>query len=436
MASKPPALVATSKFNQASSSSSIKNAPTKSNKTIVANNNNNLNKSSSSYYEAEASSYPTTNSTTTTLDDNGGGGGCASSMVLPVLHAILVVVLTGLLASDNHHHDDNKGRGQGVVVVDGWMISPTRCTLWVDGMCISTSGENPLPTAQALAGELMEYESQWYGLLSSIHPPFLCLAVSVLSLGFMLKSSHMADPTSQMMKHMSLVLLAVYAALYLFMRDLWGVPINNVLLVECIYVLALFFVGTYSAGNDFKVVVDEMDRVTQVERVCLVNVIFTYPLLAVAALAGSGMDTSVGHLAVFFSLTIAGLVILAGTLEVEGRKSSYVVYKILLITFWLCLVPFVVQCATRLDHMKDIPVPVWATAALGLVLGLYLLSAVIMTLQLQYLGGISDFSPYLLITSTCCPDMLMSLQMHIFQWLDFVTKASVTLLLVISIYNT
>ena len=330
--------------------------------------------------------------------------------VFPSLfHCLLVVVLTGILAT-------LQGSASQRGIVDGWRLSPTRCTLWVDGMCIP-SLLAPTTATLGLSGELMEYEGRTTGLLSSMHPVFLCLSVAVLGLALTLKSNHnMADgSTSQIMKHIALVVLAVYAALYLFMQEKWQIPMNNVLLVECMYVLSLFFIG--SAHN--------LDQ----EKIWLVNVLLTYPLLAVAALAGSGLDDSMVHLTVFFSLTLGALVVLVGSIEVDAHTNTGNVFLVLLVTFWLCLIPFGIQSVYRLQHMHDLlsPMPLWPTAALCLLLIMFTLCALVATLQLQYLGGLSSFS-----LSCLPPESFVGT--HAFELLDLITKVTVTLAVTFGIY--
>ena len=336
-------------------------------------------------------------------------------IIFPLLHGALVIILTGLLAT--LYSGSGMSRSQKGIV-DGWLLSSTRCTLWVDGMCIppsdSSDGDNNnnnnnnnMPSAATLGGQMAEYEGRSGGLFSSVHPAFLCLAMAVLGFALQLKtgtsesSSTMdAENKSQIMKHIALVVVTVYGTIYLFMQQTWSLPVNNMLLVECVYVLGLFFVGTYS-----------MNQVGAGTHVWLMNMLFTYPLLAVAALGAAGVDSTNTHLAVFFSLVAAGLVMLAATLDEEKSGAR------LLTTFWLCFLPFVVLSCVRLQQMGELPIarPAWATASLVIVLVVYLLMAVAATLHLQH-------------------GLLAGLPAGAAPLADFLLKAAVSLLIVVGIF--
>jgi hypothetical protein len=368
-----------------------------------------------------------------------------------MLHACLLTVLTCLFAV-MYAKGSVSERG---ILESGWVFTPTRCTLWVDGMCMPLTSSVTESAAHTLAGTLPEYESPSMGLLSSVHPAFLCLAVSVLSFAFSLQShgiSEYSESTLQILKHIAIVFLAVYGALYLFIQERWALPANNVLLVEvcahpllrlalltlfvfgqALHVLGLLFLGTYS----FHAVETDEDAESYEEHVLIVNVLLTYPLLAVAVLATAGLDDTVMHVTVFASLTLAVVLLLVGSIEAHTRKSAGQVYVALLSSFWMCGLPFIVAAALRLHYLHSVPGASWATVALCLTLGLYLVSALLATFQLQYLAGLFEFSSS--STRACCgllswlPDKL--LRGHTFSFLDFGIKASVTLVVVVGIYR-
>ena len=305
------------------------------------------------------------------------------AIVLPCLHGVLAIVLTGLMAT---LYTDKK------VSIEGWVTSPTRCTLWVDGACVPKS--DPL----ALDGKIKEYESRSTGLFSAIHAPFLCLSMQVLSLALTLKWASTQSEMHATLKHMSLAVIGVFGALYLFMQPTWDLPMNNVLLVECIYLLSLFFVGS-------------APKQCSGDSVWLVNVVLTYPLLSVAALAAAGVNDTSAHVAVFFSLVLACLALLAAVESDSGDVSQ------LLVTFWLCLLPCVVQCSLRLRWS----LASWAVAALALTLTFYIVMAVLVTITLEWLAGLLPLEP---------PTLLMR-EEGALEYLDFGVKSVISIVIML-----
>ena len=369
----------------------------------------------------------TAKSTAVAGDEKEGTGLFTPATMLLWLHGLLVIVLTGLMAtlySGNGRSASQKG------ILEGWVVAPTRCTLWVDGVCVPQPSvtEYEGPTAAALGGQLMEYEGRTTGLLSTVHPAFLCLAMQVLAFALTLKSSsgaaYFAETTGQVMKHISLVVIAVYGSLFLFMQSTWTLPINNLLLVECIYVLALFFVGTYSTHDSEGKHLEDVH-----ENVWLVSLVVTLPLMGVSALAASGEDNTTVHLTVFFSLILASFVMVVAILETQERESAGTVYVVLLATFWLCMVPLVLLCCARLQRMlssdsNNGTVVLWAVITLFVLLIFFLIIAVMASFVVQHLGGLTQrFS------------MLVSANgLQIAEYLDLLAKITLSLLTIIGIY--
>jgi hypothetical protein len=312
---------------------------------------------------------------------------------LPWLHLILVFILTGLFAS-----------ASSLSAADGWLFSPTRCSLWVDGTCVPQSAADSVLT---LRDEMLEYESRTSGLFSAVHAPFLVLAAQVLCCALSLKVSLMSssDSTIQITKHLSILLLVAYGSLFLFMRTAWLIPLNNLFLVELIYVLAVLFIGTYSLRS-----AEHAGLVVHV-----VSALLTYPFLAVAALAAAGEDDTVAHLTIFFSLGLASFAFLALAIEFDSSRLAG-----FLSIFWLCMVPFVVRCCVRLRDISEWShyFAAWGTASLVLVLVLYLLVAVFLTLASQQIWPFREPTPTLLI----------------FQYLDLAVKTSLGLLILIGYF--
>ena len=298
---------------------------------------------------------------------------------LPWLHLALTIVLTALL-----------GAGATNATTAGWLFSPTRCTLWVNGACIPKSVPDSILT---LRGELPSYESRATGLFSAVHPPFLVVATQVLGCALALKVSlsTLSETSIQIMKHLSILVLVAYGVLFLLYQGAWNLPYDNVFMVEFIYVLAILFIGTYSLHNAPYVVVHAASAV------------FTYPLLAVAAIAASGEDDADALLTIFFSLGMACLALLA--MSVNDEKSHTPIFFSL---YWLCLVPCIVHCCVRLQQMAEWPVAPWREACLVLVLVMYVLAAVLVTL----------------VPILC-----------VFRYLDFVIKSTLGFLILIGYFS-
>jgi hypothetical protein len=217
-----------------------------------------------------------------------------------------------------------------------------------------------------LSGELPEYESRATGLFSAVHPRFLAVATQVLCCALALKVSllTLSETSIQIMKHLSILLLVAYGVLFLFYQTAWNLPFDNLFLVEFVYVLAILFIGTYSLHNAPYVTVHA------------VSAVFTYPLLAVAAIAASGEDDTGALLTIFFTLVMACMALLA--MCVNDEKSHTPIFFTL---YWMCLVPCIVHCCVRLQQMADWPVASWREACLVLLLVLYALAAVLVTVM-------------------------------------------------------
>jgi len=316
---------------------------------------------------------------------------------LPWMHGILLIVLTALVASSSSYK-----------ALEGWLITPTRCTLWVDGACVPKSSVVPFDNPALLSGQIIEYESRGTGLFSAVHAPFLCMATQVLCCALSLKIAFMDENATsmQILKHLSIFLIAAYAVLYLLMQTHWHIPLDNLFLVELLFMLALFFVGTYSV---------RLSPQSAGAVVTLVNAVLTYPLLAVAVLGAVGEDDVLAHWSVFFGLILGCLVFLAMALDTATSKDTNLT-GIYLVTYWLCIIPFIVRCCIRLHEVDNLAT--WALAALILLLVFYLSMAVLLTLRLQQMW----LSFWAVDTSV------------FFRFFDFVIKATLSLLLVLGTY--
>jgi hypothetical protein len=330
-------------------------------------------------------------------DDHGGDNNKKNNtphFMLTAAHTALVIVLTGIIALLFAQHSAPKG-----VVVEGWVISPSVCSLWLDGSCISVHQHEKEASALTLGGQMPEYERPSTGfLLSSVHPAFFCLVVEVLSLAFVWKGEH-EENVHKIIKRFSLAVLCVYGSLFLFIQHNWTIPTNNLLLVEVLMLAGLFFISTYSSFLP-----------NQNSIYHRVGLVLTAPLLAVAALGAAGEDNTLALLLVFVSLTSACLLLLIMTLETEERG-------VLRMALWLCIVPFVVQSAVRLQFLAELSVgkpSMWTEAALGLTLGLYLLAMVFVTVSLFWGYTVSTYA---------------------WEVGDFVIKCTVTLLIVVGLYS-
>ena len=134
--------------------------------------------------------------------------------------------------------------------------------------------------------------------------------------------------------------------------------------------LALFALGTVS-----------VDKGSNISALRLVGWVLSTPLLIVAVLSIAGEDNSNVLLLVYFGLVFSMLVLSVGEWEYSSDYNGNTI-SVVYMTFWLCIIPFIVYSSKRLHFMAvEIPVslPKWSIASLGIILGWYVIGAIVST---------------------------------------------------------
>ena len=255
-----------------------------------------------------------------------------------------------------------------------------------------------------LAGVEPEFERESTGLFSSVSVPVLCLAFEVVACCFSLLYVRSAEDrgcedhhteswsggvnpkyTSQReaLKRGAILLGMVYAAFLLFMQNSWHIPSNNLLAVEVILMLTLFYIGLNPSATYAK------EAASSCTPTPFVGAALSVPPLAVAVLVADGVDISTELLQPFFSLFIAYVLLIA--LEYQTRPATTrpdtgaegeggrhddgcnnrdccEAAGVLLLSSWLALVPFVAQCSLVLAGPQPTADRPWAVAALVMLL--------------------------------------------------------------------
>ena len=292
-------------------------------------------------------------------------------IVLIIARLLVLIILTGLVATLFSRNNDNllsQKLKPVKLVSQSWVITSGDCKFWVDGACIPLDG---VPDKLNLGGILEEKERRSTGLFSSINAPCLCLSSIVIATAFSICLTSYPDAyTQKTLKLFSLMMIVVFGVLFLFIQSSWMLPVNNVLFIEFLFMLALFALGTVS-----------VDKGSNISALRLVGWVLSTPLLIVAVLSIAGEDNSNVLLLVYFGLVFSMLVLSVGEWEYSSDYNGNTI-SVVYMTFWLCIIPFIVYSSKRLHFMAvEIPVslPKWSIASLGIILGWYVIGAIVST---------------------------------------------------------
>lgn len=309
---------------------------------------------------------------------------------MTISHMIMLVVLTVFVALlfDNVGNN-NKVRENGLQLVSkSWIVNPQNCKDFINGECVRYDDTRVDPTS--LGGILLETEKPSTGLFSSVNSPFLCLASLVLSCSFSLSLFKVNNPddmllTPKFLKSVSLLVLTLFAVLFLFIQHQWNIPFNNLVLVEVMLMSAFLIINTFSVHQKH-----------MYYGFRLLNSCFTYPLIAVSILSMIGEDNSNNLLLVFFSLVIAFLMVLILNNEDAAAHSSYDLpdedtYGMLksneavgIFTYWLSLIPFIIFCGIRFDYLlteSPVEYPLWSRVSLAFLFAYIVVDSLVITTQ-------------------------------------------------------
>lgn len=286
--------------------------------------------------------------------------------------------------------------------------------------------------------------------------------------------------TPKMLKSMSLLILVSYAILFLFIQRDWFLPFNNVLLVEFLFMISFLVINTFSVYQKHMYF-----------GMRLLNTMFTSPLIAVSVLTMIGEDNSVNLILVYVSLVVSSLLILlannedaATTMNLSSQTSSNNTSKTnmnvtffpitkphfpgsmtrkggeffnnlngrirkvtngwvensssnnnirkqstysFIITFWICILPFLVECGLRFRYMtyeSPIAYPSWSTACLALMFALYIMDGITWSFQYGFRGTFA-FN---------VEDDTFSITSIFFKTLELIAKFVLVLLVIIGYY--
>jgi len=340
-------------------------------------------------------------------------------------------------------------------------------------------------------------ESPSTGLFSSVNSPFLCLAVTVMSCAYSMclllvryedhsstaaletNDSHSATVyspthlTPKMLKSLALLILVCYAVMFLFVQGEWNIPLNNILLVEFLFMASFGIINTFSVHQKHMYF-----------GMRLVNSLFTMPLLAVCVLSMVGEDNTMNLISAYVSVSSALLMILlmnnedamsvfpsraAPTTSATGLRffpsgmaggvgklqrkflrgfklreedeenavdpsvatnsdSGSLLCGVFVRTFWLCLVPFIVTCSLRFHYMTfDSPVayPKWSIGCLAFLFAVYMLDGLGWSLHYYY---------YVCYSASSVGNDTFSAWSVLLKTIDLIAKYVLVLLVVVGYY--
>ena len=292
-------------------------------------------------------------------------------ITLNISHAMILATVT-CLCSFVLGTKENEVKHNVHVVAYNWVFPSGKCDVLIDGDC-----GRSVYDVRSLGSNMIEGEESASGLFSSVNAPFLVLAGCVVSTCFsicMLRIRNQ-DGVDRNVNFFALLLLVVYGFLFLFVQKDWNIPANNLFVVEAIYVVVFIFVNTYSIWNAHMYYAFK-----------ILNIVFTFPLTAVAILSLTGEDNAVNLMQVFFSLLAGFCVILVANNEMSIREDG--IFGYYLVFFWCCLGPFIIYSGARFHFLlieSPIPYPRWSIGALSLMFVSYICDAVGYTLQLSIL---------------------------------------------------
>jgi hypothetical protein len=320
--------------------------------------------------------------------------------------AVLLVMLTILVAIfyERGHPGD-----VSLAAMQTWQITPVPCA--ADRACTpavnpanatahdctlnsnhkyyfyTAYGERGSDSLCNLIGQSPLFEREGTNLFAIVGVPFLLVSAQVIAavLSLMYIRSDSVDDThntssnaQKTLKKIALLMLAVFAASFLFIQNTWKIPGNNLFLVE-ILLLFLLFVLSFRTSSHFS----EGAR-RQVMTLRSGEFVLTVPLMASAVLATAGNTVTSEIAVVFFSLAFAN----AFFLLLEMDKEAHHPYEldgpqgVILLNAWLCLVPFVWHCALAIASLEGRvgAYKAWTLAPIVLLLLYELLYALLTTL--------------------------------------------------------
>jgi hypothetical protein len=331
-----------------------------------------------------ASKYPKTN-TKSNLDNNYSWS--KSSLVqwtsaLAISHSLVLIVLTGLVATLFAQQSSTVGSTLATVlkrktvslVSEGWIITAGDCDYWYNGECLPKAGGG-VPDQLTLGGVIEERELKATGLFSSVNVPFLCLASSVISTAFSIcLVPNQDERTHKTFKMFSMLIVVVFGTLFLFIQGAWSLPMNNVLLVEFSFMVALFILMTYSANKGGYVDVAR-----------LFDMMLTNPLIAVSVLSASGEDNTNRLVLIYFSMVFGHIALLVNFTEsIQCDAVTPGLSCVCRRVYWLCMIPWIVQYSFRFHYLvtkATTSQPTWSIAALSFTFAIFLIRAIIITFQ-------------------------------------------------------
>ena len=269
------------------------------------------------------------------------GSGEQWAAFMAISYSLLLIVLTGLVATlfaqQSSHANSlvrDSRRKSVSLISQGWIITSGDCKFWFDGACVPMS--DGIPNEAALGGIMDERERKAYGMFSSINAPFLCLAACVISTAFSLCLIPSSDQNvKRMMKMMSILVVVVFGVLFLFIQSTWSLPVNNLLLVECLLTVSLFVLVTYS-----------VDKGSVVDIARLIEMILTNPLIAISVLSSAGDDNTNSLILVYGTSLLGLLVLMVNYIESACGEHGGMTTGLAAVTqasYWLCMIPFIVQ---------------------------------------------------------------------------------------------
>lgn len=239
-----------------------------------------------------------------------------ATLILHIGVFIAALALVSVLFGSNH---------TTALVVRGYMLAPAdaSCLAWLDGDCVS---ENDGMRWEALQGVMPVSEHRARGLFADVNPAIACLVAQSAIL-----TTHPTLPSK-----VGAGVLVCVSVLLLFMQGPWQLGFGSLLWSELV-LAAAFFAKGYG----------------QLEAVPVLSL----PTLAVASLALAGENDASALILVYFSL--GAMLLMARHFHVSDLQEGF--------NMWLCVLPFVLRVALRLQAiMVDLPVdaPGWICGAL------------------------------------------------------------------------
>jgi hypothetical protein len=301
---------------------------------------------------------------------------------LAISYSLVLIVLTGLVATLFAQHSSTVGSTLATVlkrksvslVSEGWIITSGDCDFWYNGECLPKVGGG-IPDQRTLGGVIEEREIKATGLFSSVNVPFLCLASCVISTAFSICLIPNQDERAhKTFKIFSMLIVVVFGTLFLFIQDTWSLPMNNVLLVEFSFMVALFILMTYSTNKG-----------SYVDVARIFDMMLTNPLVAVSVLSASGDDNTNRLVLVYVSMVLGHLALLVNYTEsVQCEAFVPGLSGVCRRVYWLCMIPLIVEYSFRFHYLvtkATISQPTWSIAALSFTFAVCLIRAIIITFQ-------------------------------------------------------